>query len=52
VSRGLRVHDHGGIVFDEFVGYWITMFLMPFSMHWMLAGFVLFRVFRACCPNR
>ena len=29
VSRDLRVHDHGGIVFDEFVGFWITMFLAP-----------------------
>ena len=23
----LGVHDHGGIVWDEFVGYWITMFM-------------------------
>ena len=45
VSRDLRVHDHGGIVFDEFVGYWITMFLVPATWPWVLAGFVAFRVF-------
>jgi phosphatidylglycerophosphatase A len=45
VCRELGVHDHGGIVFDEFVGYWITMFLLPPTWGWMLAGFVAFRVF-------
>ena len=40
VSAGLGVHDHGGIVFDEFVGYWITMFLLPPTWGWVLAGFV------------
>jgi phosphatidylglycerophosphatase A len=44
VSRDLRVHDHGGIVWDEIVGYWITMLWLPFSIHWMLAGFVMFRL--------
>ena len=45
VSAGLGVHDHGGIVFDEFVGYWITMFLLPPTWGWVLAGFVAFRLF-------
>ena len=45
VSRDLRVHDHGGIVFDEFVGYWITMFLLPAGWPWVLAGFAAFRLF-------
>ncbi|NJD30964.1 MAG: phosphatidylglycerophosphatase A [Gammaproteobacteria bacterium] len=45
VSQDLRVHDHGGIVFDEFVGYWITMFLVPVSWLSVLAGFALFRLF-------
>ncbi len=44
VSRDLGVHDHGGIVWDEFVGYWITMFMLPFSWGWILAGFALFRL--------
>jgi len=45
VSRDLGVHDHGGIVWDEFVGYWITMFLMPVRWEWLVAGFALFRLF-------
>ena len=45
VSRDLGVHDHGGIVWDEFVGYWITMFLLPASWGWALAGFAMFRLF-------
>lgn len=45
VSHDLRVHDHGGIVFDEFVGYWITMFMVPAGWPWILAGFAAFRLF-------
>ncbi|MNC51566.1 Phosphatidylglycerophosphatase A [compost metagenome] len=44
VSRDLGVHDHGGIVWDEIVGIWITLWLVPPGWHWLLAGFVLFRV--------
>ena len=44
VSYDLGVHDHGGIVWDEFVGYWITMFLVPVSWGSILAGFALFRL--------
>ena len=45
VSRDLGVHDHGGIVFDEFIGFWITMFLVPVSWPSILAGFAAFRLF-------
>ena len=45
VSRDLGVHDHGGIVWDEFVGYWITMFLAPAGWVWVVTGFALFRLF-------
>jgi phosphatidylglycerophosphatase A len=51
VSRDLRVHDHGGIVFDEFVGYWITMFMVPATWQWIAAGFVAFRVFDIWKPG-
>lgn len=44
-SRDWGVHDHGAIVWDEFVGYWITMFMIPATWYWALAGFVLFRLF-------
>lgn len=43
-SRDLGVHDHGGIVWDEFVGYWITMFMAPAGWQWVAGGFVVFRV--------
>jgi phosphatidylglycerophosphatase A len=44
-SRDWGVHDHGAIVWDEFVGYWITMFLIPVTWYWALLGFLLFRLF-------
>ena len=44
-SKTLGVHDHGGIVWDEFVGYWITMIAAPAGWVWMLVGFLLFRLF-------
>lgn len=43
-ATDLGVHDHGGIVWDEFVGYWITMFMAPTGWVWPLIGFVLFRI--------
>lgn len=49
-SKDLGVHDHGGIVWDEFVGYWITMFMAPAGVIWMLVGFGLFRVFDIAKP--
>ena len=49
-SKDLGVHDHGGIVWDEFVGYWITMFMAPAGVIWMLVGFGLFRVFDTAKP--
>ena len=44
-SKDWQVHDHGGIVWDEFVGYWITMIAIPVTWYWVLLGFVLFRIF-------
>lgn len=44
VSRDLGVHDHGGIVWDEIVGIWITCWLVPPGWAWLLAGFLLFRL--------
>lgn len=43
-AADLGVHDHGGIVWDEFIGYWITMFMAPQGWFWPLLGFALFRV--------
>jgi phosphatidylglycerophosphatase A len=49
-ANKLGVHDHGGIVFDEMVGYWVAMFGFAASWQWMLAGFVLFRFFDIVKP--
>ncbi len=49
-TRDIGVHDHGGIVWDEFVGYWITMFLAPTGWLWIIVGFVLFRFFDIIKP--
>ena len=43
-SDDMQVHDHGSIVWDEFVGFWITMAIAPaLSWEWVLTGFILFR---------
>ena len=44
-AKALNVHDHPGIVWDEIVGYFITMFMVPKTWLWILVGFVLFRLF-------
>lgn len=44
-ERDLGVHDHPGIVWDEIVGYLITMFMAPSGWVWIAAGFLLFRLF-------
>lgn len=44
-AKALGVHDHGGIVWDEFVGLWIALFLVPPSIFWVALGFGLFRLF-------
>lgn len=49
-SQNLGVHDHGGIVWDEFVGFWITLFMIPLTWYWLLLGFVLFRFFDIVKP--
>lgn len=49
-SRQLKVHDHPGIVWDEFVGFWITMWAVPASLPWVVAGFLVFRVFDIAKP--
>jgi len=44
------VHDHPAIVWDEFVGFFITMFMVPVSWQSILVGFLLFRVFDILKP--
>ncbi|WP_252178448.1 phosphatidylglycerophosphatase A [Endozoicomonas sp. 4G] len=49
-SKDLGVHDHRGIVWDEFVGYWITMLAAPSGWEWIVVGFILFRIFDILKP--
>ena len=49
-ARDLGVHDHGGIVFDEFVGIWFVLLLVPAHWAWWLAAFVAFRFFDIAKP--
>jgi phosphatidylglycerophosphatase A len=49
-SRDLGVHDHGGIVWDEWVGFLLTLWMAPTGFIWLLAGFVLFRLFDILKP--
>lgn len=49
-ARDLGVHDHPGIVWDEFVGYFITMIAAPSGWLWLVIGFVLFRLFDIIKP--
>lgn len=51
VSQELGVHDYKGIVWDEVVGYLLTMFLAPVGIVWMLTGFILFRIFDIWKPQ-
>ena len=43
-SEDLKVHDHGAIVWDEFVGFWLTMIFLPPGLFWLLLGFMVFRI--------
>ena len=40
-----HISDPGFVVWDEFVGLWIALFLLPASWPWTAAGFALFRLF-------
>ncbi len=45
-SEQLGVHDHGGIVWDEFVGIWLVLLFLPEQsiIFWVFA-FIAFRLF-------
>ncbi|MDP5053489.1 MAG: phosphatidylglycerophosphatase A [Congregibacter sp.] len=49
-SKALGVHDHPGIVWDEFVGLWIALWAVPVEPLWILAGFLVFRIFDIAKP--
>lgn len=50
-ADAIGVHDHGGIVWDEFVGIWIVLILIPEqTWPWWIAAFIVFRLFDIVKP--
>ncbi|MCO4799656.1 MAG: phosphatidylglycerophosphatase A [Colwelliaceae bacterium] len=49
-AKAVNVHDHPAIVWDEFVGLFITMFMIPLNLKTIVVGFVLFRLFDIVKP--
>ncbi|MEW6994547.1 phosphatidylglycerophosphatase A [Colwelliaceae bacterium MEBiC 14330] len=49
-ARDVGVHDHGAIVWDEFAGFFITMFMIPVTWQSVCVGFILFRIFDIAKP--
>lgn len=49
-AEDVGVHDHPAIVWDEFVGFFITMFMIPVTWQAILVGFILFRIFDILKP--
>lgn len=49
-SQELGVHDHAGIVWDEFVGLWIALWAVPAEPLWIVLGFIVFRIFDIAKP--
>lgn len=49
-AEALGEHDHPAIVWDEIVGYFLTMAAAPSGWLWCVLGFALFRVFDILKP--
>lgn len=49
-GRDLGVADHGAMVWDEVVAFWLVLWLIPGTLAWQAAGFVAFRVFDIAKP--
>lgn len=50
VSRAMGVQDHVGIVWDEFVAFWLVLWLVPDTLLAQGIAFVLFRFFDTVKP--
>jgi len=49
-GRDLGIHDHGSMVWDEFVAFLLVLAILPRELGWQAAGFVLFRAFDIAKP--
>ena len=50
VGRTIVSDDHGAIVWDEMVAFWLLLLLVPVSFGSQFAAFVLFRFFDIVKP--
>ena len=50
-GRALGDPDHGSIVWDEIVPFWLILLLTPATFYWQLAAFMLFRYFDITKPQ-
>ncbi|WP_348666401.1 phosphatidylglycerophosphatase A [Arsenophonus symbiont of Ornithomya chloropus] len=51
ISDDMKVYDHSSIVWDEFVGMWLTlMSIYNINLVWVLIAFMIFRFFDILKP--
>lgn len=50
-GRALGASDHGAIVWDEIVAFWLVLFFAPPGLAWQATAFVLFRFFDIVKPQ-
>ncbi len=50
-GRALGDPDHGSIVWDEIVPFWLVLLMTPATFFWQLAAFMLFRYFDITKPQ-
>jgi phosphatidylglycerophosphatase A len=49
-GEDLGKHDHGSMVWDEVVAFWLVLALVPHTLGWQFVAFVLFRFFDVVKP--
>jgi phosphatidylglycerophosphatase A len=50
-GRALGVPDHGAIVWDEILPFWVVLYFTPDTLAWQTAAFVAFRFFDIVKPQ-
>lgn len=50
-GRTIGISDHGGMVWDETVAFLLVLFLVPATLYWQGAAFLLFRLFDILKPQ-
>ena len=50
-GRTIGISDHGGMVWDETVAFLLVLFLVPATLYWQGAAFLVFRLFDILKPQ-